>query len=151
MNSFLRAFLLLALGSDATAVMYQFVVQFTNAPPGSSDLVYSSRANAMANFFDAHPAYAEVDPGMASSSGGARALRGNERELQISQCPKKCSSSGANYCRSIGCAYCGGSCSRRLAEMSQSDAAALVSKMDTYLMQFCGYQKGCKIWATIYT
>jgi hypothetical protein len=50
--------------------------------------------------------------------------------LAINTCPNACTDSGSTRCKSLGCAYCGKSCDRRLLE--ELEAAAAFTGDDTH-------------------
>jgi hypothetical protein len=73
------------------------------------------------------------------------------RALQIHTCPPQCAHSGSTYCRSLGCAFCGQSCSRRLRELlAEGGAAAAVEEtMNEALAPYCASDPKCEIGAKI--
>jgi hypothetical protein len=76
---------------------------------------------------------------------------GGHRALQLSLCPPKCAYSGSTYCRALGCAYCGGSCARRLLRKLTGTygAEAIEANLDKHLARYCLSDANCKMWAKI--
>lgn len=115
-----------------------------------------------------------AQPEGANANGAASAIvdtaiadtdaAGAGRALQVKTCPSACSKSGGNYCRSMGCAYCGrcrrrrllrtltvrGSRSRSLrGDLSLADAVELA--LGRVLSLYCLGVPGCKLRAEILT
>jgi hypothetical protein len=70
------------------------------------------------------------------------------RDLQIKSCPSKCSTSGSNYCRSMGCAYCS-NCHRRYLRGDLSLSGTVELTLNTALSLLCIGTPGCKLWTDI--
>jgi hypothetical protein len=73
------------------------------------------------------------------------------RDLQVNSCPNKCSTSGGNYCRSMGCAYCG-RCRRRRRRNLRGDlslTSTIEFTLNIALSLFCIGVPGCKLWTDI--
>jgi hypothetical protein len=71
------------------------------------------------------------------------------RDLQVSSCPSRCSSSGGNYCRSMGCAYCGRCRRRRNLRGDLSLSGTIELTLNIALSLFCIGVPGCKLWTDI--
>lgn len=151
-------------------VMYEVVVYFDNAPDDAAGKVTADSLILLNKFVSKQPGYKAVGPGQAVNyrsrelikgnsnhveSEGAEEeedfegtmLRGFDRVLQAgSQCPAGCANSGGSYCRNIGCAYCGNSCSRRLqSAVSNKGAKEVEASINDDLVQYCENKVGCSI------
>ena len=104
------------------------------------------------NYDDSDP------PSNATEAGlpGARGLQGG------SQCPPGCWNSNAQYCRNLGCAYCGSSCrnNRQLQDegpttahnggiLSEMDILAIEARIDNDLKRFCRLRANCAITSNV--
>jgi hypothetical protein len=86
--------------------------------------------------------------GLRLSATPSSSFAGDGRALQIHTCPPQCAHSGSTYCRSLGCAFCGQSCSRRL--LADGGAAAAVeATMNEALAPYCASDPKCEIGAKI--
>jgi hypothetical protein len=98
-------------------------------------------SDSMANFQAIEPG--EVLPG----------ANGAHRVLPFNNCPAFCANSGSTYCRALGCAFCGGSCARRLLRnavtSSAYGAAAIEASLNEELARYCTSYTECTLWAKI--
>lgn len=154
---------------EGTGFLYQLVVYADNAPADALDRVSANATLLLSKFLSHEPGYQSLSPGQympsrvrhleggrsdtidaegggdIATSGGT--LRGMDRNLQAgSQCPPSCARSGSTYCRNIGCAYCGSSCSRRLqAAVSKYGAREVEDSMNDDLVPYCNNQTDCSL------
>jgi hypothetical protein len=73
------------------------------------------------------------------------------RELQtMKTCPSSCSTSGRNYCRSMGCAYCS-RCRRRRRNLrgDLSLVGAVEFTLSKVVSLYCLGVVGCKLWVEL--
>ena len=94
-----------------------------------------------------------VGPGQTAPDS-YRHLRGEAehdgRNLQVNTCPSRCANSGSTYCRSLGCAYCGQDCARRLREAIEANgAAAIESDLNAEVSSYCGTRSNCSVYVKI--
>ena len=145
-------------------VMYEVAVYFDNAPKDAAEKVNADSLALLNKFVSKQPGYKAVGPGQTvnyrsrgliegdgkeetEEADEEAMLRGFERVLQMgSQCPSGCASSGGTFCRLLGCAYCGNSCSRRLqSAVSNKGAKEIEASINGDLVKYCGDEAGCSI------
>lgn len=143
------------------AALYQLVVYWDEAPDDVLEKIDADSTRLLGRLLTAAPGFQALGAGQTvpGSRRGlelndgeeilqASSLRGGmDRDLQAgSQCPAACAHSGSAYCRNIGCAYCGSSCSRRLeSEILASGARSVEASINTVLDKYCEGKAGCAI------
>ena len=149
---------------EGAALLYHLVVYADNAPANALDRVSANATVLLNKFLSNEAGYQSLTPGQYMPSGVRQLtegdassdvdgttpgglLRGMDRDLQAgSQCPASCRNSGSQYCRLLGCAYCGNSCSRRLqAAVSRYGARQVEDEMNDAIAPYCGNQADCSL------
>jgi hypothetical protein len=138
--------------SSVQAVMLQLVA-YSNVK-AVVDEVSNDSLMVMSTFLQEESVQFEaVGPGQTPPDA-YRHLRGaadhDGRNLQVNTCPSRCQTSGSTYCRSLGCAYCGSSCDRRLREALEAyGAASLESSLNDEVSSYCGTRSNCSVYVKI--
>ena len=131
---------------------YQIVVYIRNPPDGALDAIDADAPNLLDKFANAAPGYETCRPGdKFQNHNGYNFLRG--RELQVGgQCPASCAKSNSAYCRNIGCAKCGSSCSgtRELwGSLASNRKTKIKRDMNKELLQYCKGFVNCTVTSEI--
>jgi hypothetical protein len=139
--------------SSVQAVMLQLVA-YSNVK-AVVDEVTNDSLMVMSTFLQEESVQFEaVGPGQTPPDA-YRNLRGaaehGGRDLQFGTCPSRCTNSGSTYCRSIGCAFCGASCDRRLREALEAyGAAAVEADLNAEVSSYCGTRSNCNVYIKIF-
>jgi hypothetical protein len=153
-------FLQLLLPSAVRADVLLQVVIYSNDEGALNHVSDGASAALLNTLLDAEPdTFQSLRPGEDLPPANRRGLRLSSapqsslvdgRVLQIHTCPPQCAHSGSTYCRSLGCAFCGMSCSRRLRELlADGGAAAVEATMNEALAPYCASDPKCEIGAKI--
>jgi hypothetical protein len=138
-------------------VTYVTVLYGNNVPGPVRQEVVASTGDLLSTLNETTPEEYDVVPAGAPlatrKDRGLSSLAGS-RELDIG-CPNGCSNSGSNYCRLLGCAYCGTCGGRFLLRGLQSsgefDAAEVQSTMTDEVSSLCdGASASCELWTVVY-
>jgi hypothetical protein len=87
---------------------------------------------------------AQLDAASSATTDGGRELQ------TMKTCPSSCSTSGRNYCRSMGCAYCS-RCRRRNLRGDLSLVGAVEFTLSKVVSLYCLGVVGCKLWVELLT
>jgi hypothetical protein len=152
-------FLQLLLPRAVRADVLLQVAIYSNEEGALNHVSDGASAALMKTLLEAEPdTFQSLRPGEELPPANRRGLRLLEpssfavdgRALQIHTCPPQCAHSGSTYCRSLGCAFCGMSCSRRLRELLADGGAAVVeATMNKALAPYCASTPKCEIGAKI--
>jgi hypothetical protein len=136
-------------------VTYVTVLYGNNVPAPVRQEVVASTPELLSTLNATTPDGYNVVP-----EGAPLATRGRDlsslagsRELDIG-CPNGCTNSGSNYCRLLGCAFCGTCGGRFLLRGLQGgefDAADVQSTMTDEVSSLCdGASASCELWTVVY-
>lgn len=154
--------------------LLQLNVYAVNASESALEDMLKDADDYMNIFFESEPGYTELEPGdevpfgdrkfraLAGShtekSGGelkatAPMIRGSstKRILPLRMCPTTCARLGSATCKTLGCAYCGATCRKRMRQLILSDDKVknIEKSLKDKLSAVCKGRPGCSIYAKI--
>jgi hypothetical protein len=135
-------------------VTYVTVLYGNNVPAPVRQEVVASTPELLGTLNETTPEQYDVVPAGAPLATRGRDLSSAGRELDIG-CPNGCTNSGSNYCRLLGCAFCGTCGGRFLLRGLQGDgafdAAEVQSTMTDEVSSLCdGASASCELWTVVY-